>query len=214
MSEKVFDARDLIDHHDYKRINAAADPEAELVLVYMANVLGWIGTGSLRIDSSKRQIWCGENNIGEYQIVDKETKPMPIVRFTAYGLGRRYLNDLRVWPNEVVPQFIPTICVHGSPALEFHEHMATPELHEFIHANICTQWMDHPYYKTLKHKVNAFFQGGSDAPDGKWFLVECWSRESIYDLARYFNENFRYASPPNTREEMDKRKEKLDAHHG
>ena len=87
-----------------------------------------------------------------------------------------------------VPQFRPSLCVHGTPALEVNGEWATPALHWFLQGML-TNWTDDERYK-LHQAAGAFFQGGHSDPNGKWFLMEFWKPEGVEAFIQYINEHY------------------------
>ena len=87
-----------------------------------------------------------------------------------------------------VPQFRPSLCVHGTPALEVSGEWATPALHWFLQGML-TNWTDDERYK-LHQAAGAFFQGGHSDPNGKWFLMEFWKPEGVEAFIQYINEHY------------------------
>lgn len=87
-----------------------------------------------------------------------------------------------------VPQFRPSLCVHGTPALEVSGEWATPALHWFLQGMFTNYITDIRY--GLKHEAGAFFQGGSGQPNGGWFLVEFWKPEGVETFIQYINEHY------------------------
>jgi hypothetical protein len=74
------------------------------------------------------------------------------------------------------PMFHLSLSVHHQPCFEISGKDATPELHQFLTGTMLTNRMDHPCYK-LSNDAGAFFQGGADAPDGEWFMIEFSSQD-------------------------------------
>lgn len=88
----------------------------------------------------------------------------------------------------IVPKFKPSLCVHGTPALEVSDNWATPALHYFLRGML-TNYTDDERYK-LHQAAGAFFQGGHNDPNGKWFLVEFWKPEGVETFIQYINEHY------------------------
>lgn len=87
-----------------------------------------------------------------------------------------------------VPQFRPSLCVHGTPALEVDGEWATPALYYFL-KGIFTNWMDDPRY-TMHREAGAFFQGGYDRPNDNWFLIEFLNTRGVERFIEYVNEHY------------------------
>lgn len=88
----------------------------------------------------------------------------------------------------VVPVFRPSLCVNGTPALEVSGNWATPALHYFLRG-MFTNWTEDERY-SIHQAAGAFFQGGHNDPDGKWFLVEFWKPEGVEAFIQYVNEHY------------------------
>ena len=87
-----------------------------------------------------------------------------------------------------VPQFRPSLCVHGTPALEVDGEWATPALHWFLQGML-TNFMDDERYAIHK-AAGAFFQGGYVSPNDGWFLIEFWKPEGVEAFIQYVNEHY------------------------
>ena len=87
-----------------------------------------------------------------------------------------------------VPQFRPSLCVHGTPALEVNGEWATPALHWFLQGMLTNYITDIRY--GLKNEAGAFFQGGSGQPNGGWFLIEFWKPKGAEAFIQYVNEHY------------------------
>ncbi len=69
-----------------------------------------------------------------------------------------------------VSSFALVLSPHGTPGMVSRSRV--PGLYYFLQRTL-TNYMDDPWYKVHKD-AGAFFQGGSDAPDGDWYYIEFW----------------------------------------
>ncbi len=60
------------------------------------------------------------------------------------------------------------------PKVELYGPWVTERVHEKVSMIMNDNWTNSPIYQA-KRKCNAFFQGGSNRPDGEWILLEFWS---------------------------------------
>lgn len=119
--------------------------------------------------------------IGAYRWFDGITPVM--VRWETPEF-RVYLED-----KSIAPEFKLTMNCHDMPAFEISGELATPELHSFL-MGMLTNRSDDPRYK-LNQEAAGFFQGGSHAPDGGWFMLEFWRPEGAEAFMKYINENYK-----------------------
>lgn len=91
---------------------------------------------------------------------------------------------------DLSPAFRLSLSCHDMPAFEINGELATPQLHEFL-MGMLTNWMDDPRYKIHKD-AQAFFQGGYDRPDDKWFLIEFWNPKGAQAFIDYMNEHYKF----------------------
>ena len=85
-------------------------------------------------------------------------------------------------------KFRPSLSYHDTVGLIVEGKFATPELHQFL-MGMLTNYMDDPRYE-IHRKANAFFQGGSNDPDGGWFYVEFWNPAGVEAFINYVNEHY------------------------
>lgn len=91
--------------------------------------------------------------------------------------------------NFLIPKFRLTLSVHDTPAFEIDGQDASEELHAFL-KDMLTNYTPDPRYK-LHQDAGAFFQGGSNDPKGKWFLIEFWKPAGAQAFVDYMNANYR-----------------------
>lgn len=85
-------------------------------------------------------------------------------------------------------KFRPSLSPHDTVGLIVDGELATPELHQFL-MGMLTNWMDDPRY-ALHREAQAFFQGGSNDPDGGWFYMEFWNPVGVKPFIDYVNEHY------------------------
>lgn len=96
---------------------------------------------------------------------------LPLFRFTTL----QHLNEQTLSSDAdgtLHPRFKLVLSNHNTPGLIFSGSVATPELHAFLQRSL-TNMMNDPWYK-VHQEAGAFFQGGSDNPNGGWFYIEFW----------------------------------------
>jgi hypothetical protein len=87
------------------------------------------------------------------------------------------------------PKFHLGLSVQDTPGLTISGPEASVELHKFIKTECLTNWMDKPGYK-LTQESGAFFQGGSEHPDGEWIFIEFWKPEGAQAFVDFINNNY------------------------
>lgn len=150
-------------------------------------IAGTVTFGKYSLTSSQ-QLYYGENLFAEYKYFDGIEQPLFRWHMNAssYGTQRMVRQD----DNTLKPAFRLSLGVHNNASLVIEGDEATPELHRFLLGEALTNWMDRPGYK-LSKESGAFFQGGSDNPEGKWFYIEFWEPQGAQAFVDFVNENFK-----------------------
>lgn len=87
-------------------------------------------------------------------------------------------------------KFRLNLSVHGTPGFIISGKDATPQLHAFIRYPVLTNMMTHECYK-LHQAAGAFFQGGSNDPNGEFIYLEFWKPEGAQAVVDYINEHYK-----------------------
>lgn len=115
------------------------------------------------------KIMLGEEAFANYRFFDGID--LPLFRF--YKIPQ--LNEQHIVVDKdgiLQPQFRLVLTNHDTPGLIFNGEVATVKLHEFLKGTLTTYTTD-SWYKVHKD-AGAFFQGGINEPNGKWFYIEFW----------------------------------------
>lgn len=127
----------------------------------------------------------GVNIIARYKWFDGLDRPC----FYWLGEYRTYSNfRMQERDGKQVPKFRATLTCHEMAGLEVNGELATPALHRFFR-RMLTNYTNDPCY-ALHKACGAFFQGGSQDANGKWFLLEFWIPAGVQAFIDYLNENY------------------------
>ena len=88
------------------------------------------------------------------------------------------------------PRFKLTLSNHDTPGLIISGKAANQEIHAFITNLVMCNFTDDVKYK-IKSDAGAFFQGGSNMPDGEYIYIEFWKPSDAQAFVDYINENFK-----------------------
>lgn len=86
--------------------------------------------------------------------------------------------------NTATQLFKVSTCCHGTPAIELHD--ASKDLHSFLRAVVCNNWINDEEYKVSKAS-GAFLQGGSNLEEG-WILIEFWRPEGVQQFVNFITQ--------------------------
>ena len=140
-----------------------------------------VGTSELKLN---------DKTFGTYKYFDGIEQPLFMFQNEHYNqLGHKVC----VTPDGEVSEFRLRLSSHGTPALISTGDAATPKLHAFIYRTL-TNVTTCPWYKTHTD-ADAFFQGGSNNPDGQWFYVEFWRPAGAQKYVDKFNEEYKNFQP-------------------
>ena len=111
---------------------------------------------------------------GHYRYIDGIEQPL------FYFQDPVYLSQTNYYGNHQL-----VLYVHGSASLVMHKHPSPRIVHETIRRCL-TNYMPDEFYK-LQQDAGAFFQGGSENPDGDFFYVEFWKPQGAQAWVDGFN---------------------------
>ena len=123
-------------------------------------------------------------DVGVYKFIDDA---LPIIGFTVSA----YMPYCVQKREGIYPQFVPMLIHKHNVGIMVQDTMAPAHLHDWLMAELFTQWMDKPGY-AIRRFSNPFFQGGAHDPFGGWFYIEFLGSRDVYKTTAWINENFRY----------------------
>jgi hypothetical protein len=122
----------------------------------------------------------------KYKYFDGIDQPLFRFQGTTYGKQRMVVNPEAGTRR---PQFHLGLSVQDTPGLMIDGPEASVELHEFIRYTCLSNFMNQPGYK-LKNDSGAFFQGGSERPDGEFIFIEFWKPKGAQAFVDFINNNY------------------------
>jgi hypothetical protein len=87
------------------------------------------------------------------------------------------------------PKFHLGLSIQDTPGLTIFGPEASVGLHEFIRFQCLSNDMRDPGYK-LKNDSGAFFQGGSERPEGEFIFIEFWKPKGAQAFVDFINNNY------------------------
>lgn len=112
----------------------------------------------------------------------------PLFRFQSEAYGRQ---AMMTNPEEgtLKAHFYLCLSVQDTPGLVIRGPDASVTLHEFIRYTCLTNDTRQPGYK-LTQDSGAYFQGGSERPEGEFIFIEFWKPKGAQAFVDFVNENF------------------------
>ena len=138
-------------------------------------------TSSTLEEAKEKMLWVTygkprKKRIKWVKLQDCSTEHLQAILTTQHQIDKIFKTIIKAILEDRVRQlFKISTCCHGTPAIELHN--ASKELHSFLKAIVCNNWIDSEEYKVSKAS-GAFLQGGSDLEEG-WILIEFWRPAGI-----------------------------------
>lgn len=127
--------------------------------------------------------WAGKEFV-HYKYFDGIDQPLFYFQERKFNQQSMIMNE----DNSLKPDFHLSLTTNDSPGLIVTGPIATPELQEFIRGML-TNWTSDPCYK-IHTDAGAFFQGGSNDPNGGYIYIEFWKPAGAPAFVDYLNSHF------------------------